>query len=126
MAGQMKAKPTKTKEGRNVKQHFGTWKNFVRATTKKGLEVKQKFYITISCKKMPECNAMEVAKQETKEKYNLALKQIKGVGVLCADPTKLEYWGIPEGICEQFYKHTGIKQLFEWQVSCLLKNERVI
>jgi len=26
--------------------------------------------------------------------------------------TNLEYWGIPKGICQQFYKHTKIKKLF--------------
>ena len=63
---------------------------------------------------MPECNAIALSKQETKYQHRLAIKQIKAVGILSNDPTRLEYWGIPEGICEQFYKHTGIKQLFEW------------
>ena len=41
------------------------------------------------------------------------------------DKSSLEYWGIPAGICEQFYKHTKITNLFDWQVECLSKSQEV-
>ena len=42
------------------------------------------------------------------------------------ESTQLEYWGIPVGICQQFYKYTKIKKLFEWQAQCLGKNQEVL
>lgn len=47
------------------------------------------------------------------------MRDIQHLGVHCKDARRLEYWGLPAGICEQFYKHTGIKKLFDWQTACL-------
>jgi replicative superfamily II helicase len=33
---------------------------------------------------------------------------------------------LPDGICEQFYKHTGVKKLFDWQVGCLQTSPAVV
>jgi len=55
MALYPQAMPTKNKDGRNIKQHFGTWKYFLKGKLKRDEEPqKQKFYITLDCRKMPE------------------------------------------------------------------------
>ena len=38
----------------------------------------------------------------------------------------LEFWGIPAGICEQFYKYTKIRKLFAWQAECLGRSAEVL
>ncbi len=45
------ARPTKDKNGRNIKKHFGVWKYFVN---KNDIQAKQKFYISLNCRKIPE------------------------------------------------------------------------
>lgn len=47
----MKSKPRlKDKFGNNVKTHFGTWKYFINTQTHE----KEKFYITLDCRKICE------------------------------------------------------------------------
>ncbi len=43
-------KPTKDSKGRNIKQHFGTWKYFVNKTQ---ADEKEKYYITDDCFRVP-------------------------------------------------------------------------
>ena len=112
-------KPTKGKDGENVKKHFGTWKYFV---SKSGVgEEKQKFYIGNDCRKVPEKLGYSIAKQEDQgwKAHCDVMRQIQAVGFRTKEPDRLEYWGLPDGICEQLYKHTGIKKLFPWQAECL-------
>ena len=102
MASYPQAMPIKNKDGRNIKQHFGTWKYFLKGKLKKEEESqKQKFYITLDCHKMPEMQAFKIATEEAKKDRHLAaLRGIKEVGLKCNDPHRLEYWGLPEGICQ--------------------------
>jgi replicative superfamily II helicase len=51
---------------------------------------------------------------------------IQRVGIQTKDPERLEYWGLPVGVCEQLTKHTGIKRLFPWQAECLSISPAVI
>jgi DNA polymerase theta len=68
----------------------------------------------------------DAVKASIKDKANKdVLEKIKELGLSNKDPTKLEYWGLPEGICEQFLKHTKVKHLFDWQVQCLSVSEKV-
>lgn len=56
-------KPTKGKNGQNIKQHFGIWKYFVNKQSGDA-DTKQKFYISNECRKIPEPLGYRVAKQE--------------------------------------------------------------
>ncbi len=73
-------KPTKDSQGRNIKQHFGTWKYFV--DKQKGDE-KVKFYISNDCIRLPYFEGVKVAKREeaTKDGRNRALNEIRQVGL---------------------------------------------
>ena len=48
-----------------------------------------------------------------------------GIGKETENQSSLEYWGLPLGIVDGFYKHTKIRKLFEWQID-LLKCNNVI
>ena len=53
-------------------------------------------------------------------------EKIREVGVATENKNRLEYWGLPRGICEQFYKHTKVSSLFDWQADCLAKSPAVL
>lgn len=92
-------KPTKDSQGRNIKQHFSTWKYYVDKTQG---EEKMKFYISSDCRRLPLHEGIKAAKKEnsTKEGRALTLLNIQRVGIQTKDPERLEYWGLPLGVCE--------------------------
>jgi len=87
-------RPTKDNQGKNIKKHFGVWKWFLnRKETDK-----EKFYISNTCHKVtgPQAKIAEKHDQTTGFDYNT----IRGLGTQCLDKSKLEYYGIPKGICQ--------------------------
>lgn len=54
-------KPTKDKNGMNIKQHFGVWKYFINKQSDVA-DAKQKFYISNECRRIPVPLAFRVAK----------------------------------------------------------------
>ncbi|CDW81021.1 dna polymerase theta [Stylonychia lemnae] len=123
---EMKSKPRyKDKYGNNVKQHFGIYKYFINTQTQE----KEKFYISNECRKIPANIAMKVQQKEQENinyNRNHYYEKIQRIGKVVKDKVRLEYWGLPPGICDQFYKHTKIGKLFDWQAECLSKSPEVI
>jgi hypothetical protein len=99
---EFKSKPRyKDKYGNNVKQHFGIYKYFINTQT----QAKEKFYISLQCFKLPAAKASKVIKseQETLAKHgkHYYLERIRTPGMCgVTDRTRLEYWGLPPGLCE--------------------------
>eukprot|EP00347_Sterkiella_histriomuscorum_P009329 403341625 len=123
---EMKTKPRyKDKYGNNVKQHFGIYKYFINTQTQE----KEKFYISHECQKIPASQAMKTQQKEmdilAQHKYHY-YESIQKTGRVVKDKNRLEYWGLPSGICDQFYKHTKIQKLFDWQSECLSQSKEVL
>lgn len=95
----------KDKQGNNIKQHFGIWKYFIDTKTME----RQKFYISMKCQRFDGAQGVKVSNQEQNNyiSENTVRKEIQSINRKY-ESTQLEYWGLPEGICEQFYKHTKI------------------
>lgn len=98
---EMKSKPRfKDKMGNNVKQHFGIYKYFINTTN----QDKEKFYISYTCRKISMRDAIKLNKEEQDniDRYGkyYYYEWIQKVGVITKDKSRLEFYGLPEGLCE--------------------------
>lgn len=103
----------KDRLGHNLKQHFGTWKYFINPATAD----RQKFYISLDCRKFTGAAATEAARRDRalKSGFMSRLGRIGLEGVR----TEIRYWGIPPGICGKLESMFHITKLYDWQAECL-------
>lgn len=124
---EFKSKPRyKDKYGNNVKQHFGIYKYFINTQNQE----KEKFYISREARKVKASEGKRVSMMEDQmiERHGKHYFHdiIRKTEIKTQDKARLEYWGLPAGICDQFYKHTKIQTLFPWQQECLSKSAEVL
>jgi DNA polymerase theta len=108
------------------KMHVGLWKyvmavkNSEKDNLKKGDKLKA--YISKDAKLYTGNEAFKKCKEDKLDK-TLLIDRF-ALGILTGNQSKLEYWGLPQGVIERFYKYTKITNLFEWQIE-LLKQDNV-